>query len=47
MEKNNERLSLAIKIQIGLKFERNIETNINVTFLLYKEFERYIEVRHL
>ena len=47
MEKNNEWLSLTIKIQIGLKFERNIETNLNDTFLLYKEFEGYLEVRHL
>lgn len=47
MEESNELINLTIKIQTGWEFERNRKTNVNVTIVLYKEYEGYLEVRHL
>ena len=47
MEESNELINITIKIPIGWESERNRETNVNVTILLYKEFEGYLEERHL
>lgn len=46
MEKNNEWISITVKVSFGREFERNIETSRNGIILLYKEFERHLKVKN-